>query len=167
MALSTRQYWLFGIVGSGLAIAASCAVLLQPHVSEASNVEVVTAVDRSMRLHTAGIQKALQGDYADAIVDYDLALQLTPNHPEMYYNRGVAHYSVGKTQLALNDFDRAIELQPTMAEAFANRGMIRLEIGDRDGAIADGQQAAHLFLQQNQPSLSQEMQVWIEQMPAP
>jgi Flp pilus assembly protein TadD len=119
--------------------------------------------DRSWAFHTAGVRKALEGDYHSAIADYDQALILSPQNPEIYYNRAVAHYSVGDSHLALQDFDQAIQLQPTMAEAYANRGTVRLEAGNVVGAMADGRQAAQLFEQQGETDLAAEMQDWVNQ----
>ncbi len=157
-----RIQWLVGLtaVCSGLVLVASRPALTIPSTQQAS---VLSAADQSLALHSNGIQKALEGDYASAIQDYDRALILTPNHHEVYYNRAVAYYSVGDSEKAVEDLDRAIQLQPTMAEAFANRGMMRLEMGDPKGALEDSEQAADLFDQQGDPALAKEIRTWINQ----
>ena len=116
---------------------------------------------QSFDWHRSGIQKALKGDYVNAIADYNQALNLSPHNPEIYYNRAVAHYSVGQPQIALQDLDRALQLQPTMAEAYANRGSIHLEMGNQDGAIADGQKAIALFEQQGEHQLAANLRHWL------
>ncbi len=123
----------------------------------------IAAEERALNFHTAGIQKALVGDYTSAIADYNYALMLSPQNPEIYYNRAVAHYSVGHTDLALQDFDRTLQIQPTMAEAYANRGTVRLGMGDTEGAIVDGKKAVELFEQQGELDLASEMQNWLQQ----
>lgn len=44
------------------------------------------------------------------IMDYDKAIQLEPNHPEFYYNRGVANADLGRTSAAETDFKTALKL---------------------------------------------------------
>ena len=123
----------------------------------------ISQEQQSHDLHVSGIQKALKGDYASAIVDYDQALALFPGNAEIYYNRAVAHYSVGSIDRALQDLDRAIKIQPTMAEAYANRGTVLLEMGDATGAITDAKKAAKLFDQQGESGLAVKMREWIKQ----
>lgn len=123
----------------------------------------VSRQEQSQMFFTAGIQKALQGDYKNAIQDYDQALRLTPSNSEVYYNRGVAYFSIGLSQNAIQDFDQAIALQPSMAEAYGNRGVIRSHLGDRFGALADYQKAMTLFQQQGDAAAAQQMQDWIKQ----
>ncbi len=171
-----RSRWFYGLLGvaaitGGFTCLVNASALTIPRSMSTQNTvakvskqsHAIATEERSLTFHTAGIQKALMGDYHNAIVDYDQALLLSPKNPEIYYNRAVAHYSVGKSRLALQDLDRAIALQPTMAEAYANRGTVRLEAGDVGGAIADGKKAADLFEQQGEPELGAEMQDWLEQ----
>lgn len=119
--------------------------------------------ERSLKFHTAGIRKALEGDYVDAIDDYNQALALSPNNSEILYNRAVAYYSVGDVEKALQDFDRTIELDSTMAQAYANRGVIRLELRDIKGAHSDGQRAAALFEEKGEYGLAAEIRTWLKQ----
>ncbi|QUY45647.1 tetratricopeptide repeat protein [Acaryochloris marina] len=110
-----------------------------------------------------GIQKAFTEDYVGAIEAYDLAIQLTTSNSEVYYNRGVAYFSIGQTDNAIKDFNRAIELTPTMAEAYGNRGTIRLLMNDRQDALSDFQTAAQLFDAQEDHTSANMMRGLIEQ----
>lgn len=170
MATSHRIYWLLGItaVCSGVALFVTQMGSVKPGIASSEGLRaqgnVAAAIeDRSLALHSEGIKKALLGDYPSAIADYDRALMLSPENPEIYYNRAVAHYSVGHSEQAVQDFDRAIQLQPTMAEAYANRSTLHLESGDPARALADGQRAVALFEQQGEPGLAAEMRDWLQQ----
>lgn len=57
-----------------------------------------------------GEAKSAQGDNESSIVDYDKAIRLEPNHPEFYYNRGVANTALGLTSEAENDLKTALKL---------------------------------------------------------
>jgi len=167
LALRRNRWPLFAVfISSSLILGVYQTVLANStsHQSQAPIANVaVSRREQSQTLFTAGIQKALQGDYKNAIQDYDQALKLAPSNSEVYYNRGVAYFSIGLPQNAIQDFDQAITLQPSMAEAYGNRGMIRSHLGDRPGALADYQKAMDLFQQQGDASAAQQMQDWIKQ----
>ena len=57
-----------------------------------------------------GKAKANQGDTIDSIMDYNKAIQLEPDHPETYYNRGVANAALGHTSEAVTDLKTALKL---------------------------------------------------------
>ncbi|PZD71164.1 Photosystem I assembly protein Ycf3 [Acaryochloris thomasi RCC1774] len=175
MAVLSRIYRVLGVVAAiGVAIATHNLDWTKPSLAKSQDrtnaveialgqPEAINREDQSVILHSAGIQKALQGNYLDAIEDYSQALRLSPRNPDIFFNRAVAHYAVGHSQQALRDFNHVIQLQPTMAEAYADRATLRLEAGDSAGAIADVQKAADLFEQQGEPDLAAEMREWVQQ----
>lgn len=167
MAIAHRNYWVLAIAAifSGftfLVVNLTNRTTLSGASPPDSILENSTE-EQFLALHTSGIQKALQGDYPSAILDYNRAILLSTSNSEIYYNRAVAHYSIGDSNLALHDLDRAIQLHPTMAEAFANRSIIRSELGDVKGAVADAQQAADLFARQGNSALAENMQILVKQ----
>lgn len=170
MLISPHRSWLLFtlLVASTLAVGGSQAGYAKPHThpSPWGNI-ALSREDRSQVLFSAGIQKALRGDYVHAIEDYDQALKLAPSNSEVYYNRGVAYFSINRPQSAIKDFSQAIALQPTMAEAYGNRGLIRQTMGDRKGALSDYQQARRLFQQKGDISAAEQMEHWINQQAAP
>jgi len=50
------------------------------------------------------------GEHAAAIQDYDKAIQLRPNDPTIYNNRGIALANLGKTREALADLNAAMDM---------------------------------------------------------
>lgn len=133
-------------------------------VSQTNPTEIRHAREtKSQDYLMAGIQKALREDYTGAIESYNLAIQLTSSNSEVYYNRGVAYFSIGHRDHAIKDFNRAIELTPTMAEAYGNRGTIRLQMDERQGAVSDFEKAAQLFDEQEDHSSAEMMRGLIEQ----
>jgi Flp pilus assembly protein TadD len=85
-------------------------------------------------------------NYAGAIAEYSLAIQLDPTFAQAYNDRGFAHYlRKDDAKLAIADFTRAIELRPNYPKAFNSRGVMYMSNGyDSSLAIADFDQAIAL-----------------------
>jgi tetratricopeptide (TPR) repeat protein len=72
-----------------------------------------------------GIASKRNGQFKEAIKNYDLALSLAPDDPwDDYVNRGNAWSELGEYQKAFNDYDKAMELRPNYNEAYFNRGIV-------------------------------------------
>ncbi len=54
--------------------------------------------------------KIEESNYQGAIADCSQALSRNPNNANVYYNRGLAHYSIGDMQKAGTDFQQAASL---------------------------------------------------------
>jgi tetratricopeptide (TPR) repeat protein len=93
-----------------------------------------------MRSFDRGVVYDSEGQYAQAIADYDEAIKHEPG-PNVFMNRGVAYYHNGQAALAVQDFDRAILLDPDDAQAYFARGAAYVALADYDHAIADFDQA--------------------------
>jgi len=78
------------------------------------------------------------------IASYDKAIELNPNHADVYYNRGDAYDEMGEYGKAIADYSRAIELDPGYASAYFDRAHAYGEIGDYDKAITDYSNAIEL-----------------------
>lgn len=85
----------------------------------------------------SGLNKYKDGDYKGAIADYDQAILLNPNIPELYVLRGNAFYDQGDMKTAIKDYDKALMINPKYDVAYVERGNARDDLGDRQGAIAD------------------------------
>jgi tetratricopeptide (TPR) repeat protein len=76
----------------------------------------------------------VKGDLEGALKDYNHAVELKPDLPVAYNNRGLVKRAVGNLEGALSDFDKAIELKPDFGPAYSNRGLVKKERGDLTGA---------------------------------
>jgi len=72
-----------------------------------------------------------------AIADYNKAIELAPNHPSAYYNRGCAYAEIGAYDEAIADYNKAIELNPNDSLAYYNRGLACSKRGDVPKAVSD------------------------------
>lgn len=91
-----------------------------------------------------GGSKANKQDYRGAIANYNQALQINPNNPDAYFQRGVAHYQLGNKQATIKDFNQVLRLTPKNPLAYLIRGSVRGELKDYQGAIKDLNQGISL-----------------------
>ncbi len=59
---------------------------------------------------TARIAYSEQDKYAQALADFNRAIQISPQHAQAYYNRGLAYQNLGQQQQADADFAKYKEL---------------------------------------------------------
>ena len=61
-----------------------------------------------------------QGNFLNALAEYNKAIEDDPNNNEAYYNRGVTFLKTGENDKALSDFKRSIELDPHHFQSYRN-----------------------------------------------
>ena len=83
------------------------------------------------------IPEEKQVGYEKAISHYTRALELKPDIPEGYNNRGNAYRDNGEIDNAIKDYNMAIESDPEDAVPYNNRGVAHLNSGNIDEAIRD------------------------------
>lgn len=84
-----------------------------------------------------GYEHIIEGDYKEALKDFDKAVELDPRNLEAYNNRGVVLGILGDHYKAIQDFNRAIELKPTDSEAYKSRGVSKLYLEQRQSGCLD------------------------------
>jgi Flp pilus assembly protein TadD len=91
-----------------------------------------------------GIANTMEGNYDEAIVDFNYAIMLQLHSATAYYHRGEAYYHTGDYDRAIADFDQSIQLQPDDAAFYICRGNSYISKGDYKQAISDYNQAIRL-----------------------
>ncbi len=91
-----------------------------------------------------GNTKAELNRHAEAIADYDQALQLDPDSALAYFSRGHSKTNLERHAEAIADYDQALRLDPDYALAYFNRGYSKAELNRHVEAIADYDQALRL-----------------------
>lgn len=81
---------------------------------------------------------------ADAVTDLNAAIKLMPSSEELYYNRGMAYYQLGKYDEALADFQKAFEIEPKYRDAISNVGVIFAKKGLLENAMYAYMQALNI-----------------------
>ena len=84
-----------------------------------------------------GLDYAEDGQWENAVQEFDKAIQVDPDYAEPYYNRGYSYDELGQYQTAIDDYTMAIQLDPDYAEAYANRGNTYDTLGQYEQALLD------------------------------
>ena len=91
--------------------------------------------------YLAGERFYKDGNYGDAITEYDRAISLNASFAEAYVSRGNARRRTGDYDRAFEDYNRAIALKVNYAEVYNYRGYLYAQRGELYRAIADYTQA--------------------------
>lgn len=62
------------------------------------------------------------GNKEQALLDYNMAIQIDPLNAEFYYIRGDLYHDMDNKEQALIDYNKAILLDPINAKTYCNRG---------------------------------------------
>lgn len=85
------------------------------------------------------------GRYAEALGDFDRAIQLSPKNPANYSNRAKANFELGKFAETVSDLDLAIQLNPESPSYYSNRAKANINLGKFQEAQNDYAMALHLY----------------------
>lgn len=96
-------------------------------------------LDRGEELRTQAFTATNKGDFAQAEEYWTKLLELFPDNPAIWSNRGNSRVSQLKLSAAVADFDRSIQLAPQLTDAYLNRGAAWEGLKEWDKAIADYQ----------------------------
>ncbi len=101
----------------------------------------------SVRAHAFAFRAlalSLIGRYAEAIADYDKAIEIIPDYAVALNNRAWALYKMGRVDEAFPDVERSLRLDPGSPHAFDTRAHLRQAKGQSDGAYNDYMSAMRL-----------------------
>ncbi len=83
-------------------------------------------------------------DYDRAIQDYDIAIELKPDHSHAYADRGLAYFGKGAFERAVEDYNVAIRLDPAYAPTYQDRCYSLAILGHVERALVDCNKALSL-----------------------
>ncbi|QTN38160.1 tetratricopeptide repeat protein [Cryomorphaceae bacterium] len=76
-------------------------------------------------------------DYERAFADLNKSVEVDPEYPNAYVNRGNVYSMRKEYQKAMKDYDRALELRPTYYDALTNRAITNALLGNYESSLAD------------------------------
>ncbi|MCA9248411.1 MAG: tetratricopeptide repeat protein [Planctomycetales bacterium] len=95
------------------------------------NVDVDDTIDRALGYID-------DGDYDNAVVEYDRLIEQEPDRDYYYRSRGDTYLAAGRYDYAIRDYDRLVEVGGVMtADLYYNRGCAYLAARQYEKAIAD------------------------------
>lgn len=100
---------------------------------------------RAAILNDRAVANVRLGETKLALEDYNHAVELFPEYPVAYNNRGNLLLALGQLGEADKDFDRALVLAPSFAAAYSNRANVKMKLGQPQDAIADFTKAIELM----------------------
>jgi tetratricopeptide (TPR) repeat protein len=83
------------------------------------------------------LAKSTNGDFDDALADFNKAVELAPTNSVVYYNRGLIKRKMCDLNGAIADYSEAIKLNTNYTDAYRSRGGAETILNDLDGALAD------------------------------
>lgn len=91
-----------------------------------TDVRLTTVTSQSLTHFTSGLEMLKAGQYASSLVEFDRAIQGSPEMADAWCNQGVANQFLGKLNDSEMSLRHAIELQPKSAAARLNLSMTLL-----------------------------------------
>ena len=85
-----------------------------------------------------------EGQYLQAINNFNVLVRLDPSLHQAYFLRGIAKYNLGDFGGAETDFDKSIEINPIYTQAYHYRAITRSREGKYDLALEDLDYAVEL-----------------------
>lgn len=88
-----------------------------------------------------GNELSLNGQFEEAVREYEKALELEPDNVDVLTNLGVALYNLGQLDQAIEQYSTAIELAPKDADIHSNLAAAHVQEYQIDGALDQLNQA--------------------------
>ncbi len=85
-----------------------------------------------------------QGNYDQAMVEFNDMSNIDPSVPSSYIGRGLVYLYRNDFEQAIANFDNAIQLDATVAVAYRDRGLVYYFKGSYDNALADMDKAIEI-----------------------
>jgi Tfp pilus assembly protein PilF len=125
-------------------------------------VKICVVSQTSHRYYRHGWALAEKGNYPEAILSLDIAIEYYPRQIKPYLERAYVHRKLRNFTAALNDCNKAADLDPKNAEAYACRGYTYYGLCEGDRAVNEWRKAISL-----DPNLSGTLDKWMKAVKDP
>jgi len=116
----------------GKVMASDCPAYLELFISQQNNAKVY---------YDLGDKAYKEGNYKDAIQNYNEAISIDPENHEYFNSRGIVYFVQGEYYKAISDFMDAIGLRPDFALGYYNIAYSKYELGDYEKALIDAKKS--------------------------
>ena len=101
--------------------------------------------DAKKAMLESGINYNANGQYKEAMAEFNKVIEMDPKNAEAYNYRGYCYILAGDFEKATADYTKAIDLDPFYADAYYNRAMVYdMHKSDHTNAICDFTKAIQL-----------------------
>lgn len=136
---STKGTW--HIIMGGYALILLSTTFSQTKVWTNSNTLWTQTIKHFPKAHTAYSNRGHffrdNGNFSEAIKNYNEAIRVNPKKAETYNSRGKLYFENQQVDKAIQDYTTGIQMDPTIAELYANRGGAYGASGKIDLAVQD------------------------------
>ena len=105
--------------------------------SSVIDAEKISDKNKAAAYGWRGIVRSAKGEYEDAVVDFDKAIELNRNDPSLWFNRSTAFVAQGLFDKAHKSVTKAISLDQKNYSYYYSRGTIRTKLNDLEKARDD------------------------------
>lgn len=81
------------------------------------------------------------GQFKDSILILEKIINLNPNIPEVYFNKGLCHFNLAEYEIAIKNYEEAIKIKPDYHQAYINLGDLNKKLNRLDDAVKIYEQA--------------------------
>lgn len=92
--------------------------------------------DVAISHNNVGYELARKGEFAQAISQFDRAIEIMPDYAYAFMNRSLVHYRMGGLDLAMVDVEKAMSISTELG-AYAARARILVSMGMPNEAMPD------------------------------
>jgi tetratricopeptide (TPR) repeat protein len=116
-------------IGLGLFLAGSLAL--------ASAVQSDEKIEEALKIFNRAKYLHQEGNYQEAVREYQRAAQLDDKNPFIYNYLGLAHLSLQAYGDAVKAFKQALRLNPDLTDVHNNLGVLYSEMGEKEKAFQE------------------------------
>lgn len=115
----------------------------QEEFTKALALEPSTKISLQILLNKASAEIKLE-NFADALVDYNKAIEIDPRNSNIYTYRALVNFKLGYYLDAVNDYNNVLDLEPNSPLTYYNRGMTLLRLSEKQKACKDFHKACQM-----------------------
>jgi tetratricopeptide (TPR) repeat protein/predicted aspartyl protease len=112
--------------------------------SSDANGNPAVAEDNAMDAARKGSALVARREFGPGLAYLSRAVELSPNEPEFYFQRGNAFWANGQADLALADYDQIIKLKADFLPAYIPLAQLHIQKDNNSAAISDLESADKL-----------------------
>jgi tetratricopeptide (TPR) repeat protein len=114
------------------------------NISQSQDVKDIKLSHQKLNYEKVGDKHFHQGNYQEAINQYNQALKNQSYHADIYYKLGLVYYRLGSYETAIINYTQAINININFGKAFHHRGLANYQLGNYQIAIEDYDQALRI-----------------------